>query len=73
MWPRLFLKIRVLGDALRMPSRDLYIKEHNRGTSERFIKTIINTAAQLRTEGGVSKFGLCRLEDHSVYVATAFP
>ena len=33
-------------------------------------KTLINTATQLKTEGGVSKFGVCRLEDRRVYVTT---
>ena len=27
-----FSKIRVLGGALKMPSHDLYMKKHNRGT-----------------------------------------
>ena len=51
-----------------MPSRGLYIEEHNRDTFKRLDKAIINTSAQLETEGGVSKYGLSRLEDHSVYV-----
>ena len=51
-----------------MPSRGLYIEEHNRDTLLRLGEAINKTSGQLETEGGVSKYGLSRLEDHSVYV-----
>jgi hypothetical protein len=53
-------KSGVLGGALKMTSHDVYIKEQNRGTFLKLNKTIMNTSAQLKTEGGVSKHGLCR-------------
>jgi hypothetical protein len=59
-----------LGVALNVPSRDLYIKEHNRDTFFRLIKTIISTSVQLKTESCVSKYGLCIMKDNSVYVST---